>query len=88
MSNALSIAATTLTLRSLLGQVASADYSTLPADARPINQIEITTLPPDQARGLTRVEALQGAITSLSGSFCSATLCGCFTIIPCWVVAR
>ena len=50
MSNALSIAATTLTLRSLLGQVASADYSTLPPDARPVNQIDITTLPPDQAR--------------------------------------
>lgn len=50
MSNALSIAATTLTLRSLLGQVATADYSALPADARPNNQIEITTLPPDQAR--------------------------------------
>jgi hypothetical protein len=50
VSNALSIAATTLTLRSLLGQVASADYSTLPPDARPVNQIDITTLPPDQAR--------------------------------------
>jgi hypothetical protein len=50
VSNALSIAATTLTLRSLLGQVASADYSTLPPDVRPMNQIDITTLPPDQAR--------------------------------------
>lgn len=50
MSNALSIAATTLTLRSLLGEVASADYSTLPPDVRPMNQIDITTLPPDQAR--------------------------------------
>jgi hypothetical protein len=50
VSNALSIAATTLTLRSLLDEVATADYSTLPPDARPINQIDITTLPPDQAR--------------------------------------
>lgn len=50
MSNALSIAAITLTLRSLLNEVATADYSTLPTDARPMNQIEVTTLPPDQAR--------------------------------------
>jgi len=50
MSNALSIAATTMTLRSLLNDVATADYSSLPADARPVNQIDITTLPPDQAR--------------------------------------
>ena len=50
MSNALSIAAATLTLRNLLNEVATADYSTLPADARPLNTIDITTLPPDQAR--------------------------------------
>lgn len=50
MANALSIAAATLTLRNLLGAVASADYSALPADARPTNQIDVTTLPPDRAR--------------------------------------
>lgn len=50
MSNALSIAAVTLTLRNLLNEVANADYSTLPADARPRNAIDITTLPPDQVR--------------------------------------
>ena len=50
MSNALSIAAVTLTLRNLLNEVATADYSALPADARPLNTIDITTLPPDQVR--------------------------------------
>lgn len=50
MSNAFSIVAATLTLRSLLNEVATADYSNLPADARPVNQIDITTLPPDQVR--------------------------------------
>jgi hypothetical protein len=50
MSNALSIAATTLTLRSLLHDISTADYSALPVDARPVNQIEITTLAPDQVR--------------------------------------
>lgn len=50
MSNALSIAATTLTLRNILNAVATADFSALPADARPISSIDITTMPPDQAR--------------------------------------
>ncbi len=50
MSTPLAIAATTLTLRNLLNPVATADYSTLPADARPLNQIDITTQPPDQVR--------------------------------------
>ena len=50
MSNALSIAATTLTLRNILSEVASADYSALPVDARPVSGIDVTTLPPDQAR--------------------------------------
>jgi hypothetical protein len=50
MSTPLAIAATTLSLRNLLSQVATADYSTLPADARPQNQIDITTQPPDQVR--------------------------------------
>ncbi len=50
MSTPLAIAATTLTLRNLLNPVATADYSALPADARPLNQIDITTQPPDQVR--------------------------------------
>ena len=50
MSNALSIAATTLTLRNILNAVATTDFSALPADARPISSIDVTTLPPDQAR--------------------------------------
>lgn len=50
MSNALSIAAVTRTLRNLLNSVAAADYSALPLDTRPIAQIEVTTLPPDRVR--------------------------------------
>ncbi len=50
MSTPLAIAATTLTLRNLLSEVATADYSALPADARPLNQIDITTQPPDHVR--------------------------------------
>ena len=50
MSNALSIAAVTRTLRNLLNSVATADYSALPLDTRPIAQIEVTTLPPDRVR--------------------------------------
>lgn len=50
MSNALSIAAVTRTLRSLLDSVATADYSALPGDTRPTAQIEVTALPPDRVR--------------------------------------
>ncbi|MEA3276255.1 MAG: DUF4255 domain-containing protein [Pseudomonadota bacterium] len=50
MSNALSIAAVTRTLRNLLNSVATADYSALPNDTRPTAQIEVTTLPPDRVR--------------------------------------
>ncbi len=50
MSNALSIAAVTRTLRSLLDSVAATDFSGLPNDTRPTAQIEVTTLPPDRAR--------------------------------------
>ncbi|MES9991919.1 MAG: DUF4255 domain-containing protein [Candidatus Thiodiazotropha sp.] len=50
MSNALAIAAVTRTLRNLLNQVATADYSSLPNDTRPTSQIEVTTLPPDRVR--------------------------------------
>jgi Pvc16 N-terminal domain len=50
MSNALSIAAVTRTLRSLLDNVAATDFSGLPNDTRPTAQIEVTTLPPDRAR--------------------------------------
>jgi hypothetical protein len=50
MSNSLSIAAVTRTLRNLLNSVATADYSALPSDTRPTTQIEVTTLPPDRVR--------------------------------------
>jgi hypothetical protein len=50
MSNALSIAAVTRTLRNLLDNVAAIDFSGLPNDTRPTAQIEVTTLPPDRAR--------------------------------------
>lgn len=54
MSNALAIAATTLTLRNLLDGVATADYSGLPNDTRPTAQIELTTLPLDRVREASR----------------------------------
>lgn len=50
MSNALSIAAVTRTLRTLLEGVATIDFSALPNDTRPSAQIEVTTLPPDRVR--------------------------------------
>lgn len=54
MSNALSIAAATRTLRNLLDGVATADYSALPVDTRPTTQIELTTLPLDRVRDASR----------------------------------
>lgn len=54
MSNALSIAAVTRTLRTLLESVATIDFSALPNDTRPSAQIEVTTLPPDRVRLPTR----------------------------------
>lgn len=54
MSNALSIAAVTRTLRNLLEDVAATDFSGLPSDTRPTAQIEITTLPLSQARDASR----------------------------------
>lgn len=50
MSNALAIAAATRTLRNLLTNVATADYSGLPDDTRPTAEIQITTLPLDRVR--------------------------------------
>lgn len=50
MSNALAIAAVTRTLRSLLSDVATADYSGLPDDTRPTAEIQITALPLDRVR--------------------------------------
>lgn len=54
MSNSLSIAAVTRTLRNLLEGVATSDFSALPTDTRPTAQIEITTLPLSQARDVAR----------------------------------
>ena len=54
MSNGLSIAAVTRTLRNLLDSVATTDYSSLPSDTRPTAQIDVTTLPLDQARDASR----------------------------------
>lgn len=50
MSNALAIAAVTRTLRNLLNNVATADYSGLPDDTRPTAEIQVTTLPLDRVR--------------------------------------
>lgn len=71
MGNAFSIAAATLTLRNVLSPVAADDYSTVPADARPINQIEVTTLPPDQARPATALNRVNLFLykTEISGNW-------------------
>lgn len=50
MSNALSVAAVTRTLRNLLDAVTIVDFSGLPADTRPAAQIEVTCLPLDRVR--------------------------------------
>jgi hypothetical protein len=48
MSTALAIAAVTRTLRDLLDHIADEDYSRLPTDCRPTNDIQVTTLPLDR----------------------------------------
>lgn len=50
MSNEFAIAAVTRTLRNLLNQIISADFSGLPDDARPTAEITVTTLPLDKVR--------------------------------------
>jgi hypothetical protein len=50
MSNEFAIAAVTRTLRNLLNQIISADFSAIPADTRPTAEITITTLPLDKVR--------------------------------------
>jgi hypothetical protein len=50
MTTALGIAAVTRALRNLLGNLATADFSTLPDDTRPTAEIQITTLPLDRVR--------------------------------------
>jgi hypothetical protein len=50
MSNELAIAAVTRTLRNLLNQIISADFSNVPVDGRPTAEISITTLPLDKVR--------------------------------------
>lgn len=51
MSNSLAIAAVTRTLRNLLNNVVTADFSGLPADTRPTAEVQVTTLPLDRVRG-------------------------------------
>jgi hypothetical protein len=50
MSNALSVAAVTRTLRNLLDAITALDFSALPSDTRPSARIEVTALPPAHAR--------------------------------------
>ena len=50
MSNEFAIAAVTRTLRNLLNQIISADFSSVPADTRPTAEISVTTLPLDKVR--------------------------------------
>ncbi len=50
MTNGLAVAAVTRTLRNLLANVATADYSGLPDDTRPTTEIQVTTLPLDRVR--------------------------------------
>ncbi|MCI0397883.1 MAG: DUF4255 domain-containing protein [Chloroflexi bacterium] len=50
MSNEFAIAAVTRTLRNLLNQIISADFSGLPADTTPSAEIMVTTLPLDKVR--------------------------------------
>jgi len=50
MSNALAIATVTRTLRNLLNNVGTADFSGLPIDTRPTAEIQVTTLPLDRVR--------------------------------------
>jgi hypothetical protein len=51
MSTALAIATVTRTLRNLLNNITSVDFSGLPVDTRPTAMIEVTTLPLDRVRG-------------------------------------